>query len=103
MNSIEIGLLILATTFFGALLGMLIARLLPEHHLSNDTRTLISAAMAVIGTLSALVLGLLLATASTSFANRSQEVLQISANLIRLDRLLRRYGSEADKSRDILR
>jgi hypothetical protein len=79
MNSIEIGLLILAITFSGALLGMLVGLLLPEDHLSSDTKTLISAAMAVVGTLSALVLGLLLATASSSFATRNQEVMQISA------------------------
>lgn len=103
MNSIETGLLILATTFCGALLGMLMGRVLPEHHLSSDTKTMISGAMAVVGTLSALVLGLLLATASSSFATRNQEVMEISANLTRIDRLLRRFGSAADDSRNILR
>jgi len=103
MKLVEVGLPILAILFGGALLGMLASRLLPERHLSSDTRTLISALMAVIGTLSALVLGLLLATANSSFSVRNQEVMQISANVIRLDRLLRRYGPAADQSREILR
>ena len=54
--------------------------------------------MAVVGTLSALVSGLLLSTASSSFATRNQEVVQISANLIPLERLLRRYGPAAETS-----
>jgi hypothetical protein len=69
---------------------MVAKRTLPQPHLNDETKTLISASMAVVGTLSALVLGLLLSTASSSFATRNQEVLQISANSIRLDRLLRR-------------
>jgi hypothetical protein len=103
MKLVEVGLPILAILFGGAVLGMLASRVLPERHLSSDTRTLISALMAVIGTLSALVLGLLLATANSSFSVRNQEVMQISANVIRLDRLLRRYGPAADQSREILR
>ena len=97
MNSIEIGSLVLASTFCGALLGMVAKRALPEPHLGADTKNLISASMAVVGTLSALVLGLLLSTASSSFATRNQEVVQVSANLIRLDRLLRRYGPAAER------
>jgi hypothetical protein len=103
MKFVEVGLFVLAILFCGALLGMLISRMLPERHLSSETKALISALMAVIGTLSALVLGLLLATANGSFGVRNQEVMQISANMIRLDRLLRRYGPAADQSREILR
>jgi hypothetical protein len=103
MKLVEVGLLVLAILFCGALLGMLASRILPERHLSSDTKALISALMAVIGTLSALVLGLLLATANSSFGARHQEVMQISANMIRLDRLLRRYGPAADQAREILR
>jgi hypothetical protein len=59
--------------------------------------------MAVVGTLSALVLGLLLSTANTSFTTKKEEVTQISADIIHLDRLLQRYGPEAQDIRVLLR
>jgi hypothetical protein len=93
---------ILVVVFGGAVLGMLAARLLPEQHLSSETRTVVSASMAIVGTLSALVLGLLISTASTSFATRDKEVTNISANLIRIHFLLERYGPETQESRAIL-
>jgi hypothetical protein len=75
VKSIEFGSLVTAILFGGALLGMLAHYVLPERHLSGETKSLISVSTAVIGTLSALVLGLLLSTASTSFAQRNLEVM----------------------------
>jgi hypothetical protein len=57
----------------------------------------------VVGTLTALVLGLLIAGASSSFNTKNQEVVLIAADVIRVDRLLRRYGPEAEGLRDLLR
>src|SRR5437667_7903776 len=96
MSSLEIGLIILFTIFSGAVLGMLIGAFLPEHHLSGETKSAISVSMAVVGTLTALVLGLLISNASSSFSTRNSEVTRISADMVRMDRLLRRYGPEAD-------
>jgi hypothetical protein len=101
--SIETGLIVLAVVFGGALLGLLVGRILPEHHLNTETKSVVSVAMAALGTLSVLVLGLLISTASGAFATRSQEVTQISTDMIRLDRLLRRYGPETQDIRELLR
>jgi len=103
MKSIELGSIITVILFGGGLLGMLARRVLPENHLSDETKDLITVSMAVIGTLSALVLGLLLSSASSSFGARNQEVMEISADMVRLDRLLRRYGPATDESRVLLR
>src|SRR5689334_11284532 len=100
---LHVGLVVLVTIFSGAMLGMLLGRLLPEHHLSSDTRAVISLSMAVVGTMSALVLGLLISNASSSFSTRGGEMTKLSADIIRIDRLLRRYGSEADDARAALR
>ena len=54
----------------------------------------------VVGTLTALVLSLLIATASATFNTRNQEITVIAAKVIQLDRLLRRYGPEADSLRE---
>jgi hypothetical protein len=59
--------------------------------------------MGVVGTLTALVLGLLVASANSSYNASNQEVTSIAANVIQLDRLLRRYGPEADGVRNQLR
>jgi hypothetical protein len=56
----------------------------------------------LIGTLTALVLGLLIAAASSSFNTKNQEVVLIAADVIQMDHLLRRYGPEAEGSRDLL-
>jgi hypothetical protein len=100
---VEIGLIVLASVFGGALLGMLASRLLPDDHASSETKGVVSVSMAVLGTLSALVIGLLISTASGTFATRSQEVTQMSADMIRLDGLLRRYGPETQDIRELLR
>ena len=98
-----IGLIAFVAIFGGALLGIFAARALPEHHLSPETRTAVSVSAAIVGTLSALVLGLMISTASSSFAVRSNEVTAISVDLIRINRMMQRYGPEADDVRAKLR
>ena len=98
-----IGFIVLVMVFGGAILGMLIRRKLPESHLSDETQSVVRLSMGVVGTLTAMVLGLLVATASTTFNTRNQEVTQLAAKVIQLARLLQRYGPEADGERDLLR
>jgi hypothetical protein len=47
---------------------------LPQHHLTDETKSLVSVSMAVVATVSALVLGLLISNANTSFAALGGEV-----------------------------
>lgn len=103
MSFLPIGAVIVLLLFGSAMLGMLIARFLPPHHLDAETKNVVSVSMAVVGTLSALVLGLLISGANASFTAKTQEVARISAELIRLDRLLRHYGPEAGDARVLLR
>jgi hypothetical protein len=102
MNSYEIGLLIWATVVTGAILGMLLGRRLPPHHLSSETKSVVSASMAVLGTMTALVIGLLVSNAYSSFSARNGELSELSADVIQLDGLLRRYGPEAMPARQAL-
>jgi hypothetical protein len=103
MSDAVIGLISFVVIFGGALLGIFAARALPEHHLSNETRTAVSVSVAIVGTLSALVLGLMISSANSSFTTQSQEITAISVDLIRMDRMLQRYGPEADSARAKLR
>src|SRR3954468_17066718 len=96
MSHFTIGLVSFVGIFGGALLGLLAARRLPGHHLSNETQSAVTVSVAVIGTLSALVLGLMITAANRSFSARSDEVRELSLQLIRMERNLLRYGPDAD-------
>jgi len=97
-----IGWIVLVGVFGSAALGMLIRRKLPESHLNDETKSVVTLSMGVVGTLTALVLSLLIATASSTFNTRNQEITEVAAKVIQLERLLRRYGPEADGERDLL-
>lgn len=94
-----IGLISFAAIFSGVLIGRFVARRLPGHHLTSETQSVVTVSVAVIGTLSALVLGLMITSASSSFSARADEVRELSLQLIRMDRNLRRYGPEAEDAR----
>jgi hypothetical protein len=80
----QIGLVVLAIVFSSALLGMLVSRILPQDHLTDQTKSVVTMSMGVVGTLTALVLGLLIAGASSSFNTKNKEVTQVAADLIRI-------------------
>ena len=103
MNPPLAGLIVLASLFCSAMFGMRIGRILPEHHLTDQTKGVITVSTGMIGTLTAFFLGLLIAAASSSFSTKNQEVVNIGADVIEMDHLLRRYGPEAQGSRDLLR
>ena len=103
MSAITIGGIVFAVVFGGALLGMRIRTIVPEDHLSHESRDVIKLGMGLIGTMAALVLSLLISSAKTSFDTRAAEVTQVTANVIVLDRLLAHYGAETKEARDLLR
>jgi hypothetical protein len=102
MGSIGVSSIVFACVF-GGLLGMFIRALLPQHHLSAGTKDVVKLGMGIVATLSALVLGLLIASAKGSFDAQSAELTQMSAKVILLDRLLAHYGPETKETRDLLR
>jgi len=103
VNPIAISGIIFACVFGGALLGLLLRAVLPEHHLSTDTKDVVKVAMGMVGTMAALVLGLLVASAKGSYDTQSGEVTQMSANMVLLDRALAHYGAETQEIRTLLK
>jgi len=55
---------------------------LPEHHLGADTRDVVKLGIALIATMAALVLGLLIASAKSTYDTRRSQLLQVSADVI---------------------
>ena len=66
MASIQIAATIFFCLLVGALAGMGLRGVIPQHHLDSDTRDLIKLGVGLIGTMSALVLGLLVASTKAS-------------------------------------
>jgi hypothetical protein len=103
VNSMTMGLIVFACVFGGALCGLYLSARLSAHHLSEDSKDAMKLALGVIGTLAALVLGLLLSSAKSTFDAKGNVIGQISADLVLLDRALARYGPETRDARDLLR
>src|SRR2546425_3142984 len=103
MSPMTTGWIVFACVFGGALVGALVRKILPDHHLSSDSKDVIKLGMGLIGTMAALVLSLLISSAKGSYDIRSSEVAQLSANVMLLDRVLAHYGPEAREARDLLR
>jgi hypothetical protein len=102
ITALTVALGTFALVFGGALLGMYI-RILSEHHLREDVRDVIKLSTGLIGTMAALVLGLLIASAKSSYDAKSTEIKQITANIILLDLELEQYGPDAQNLRIVLR
>lgn len=73
-NTLIIGLVVFMTLLAGTFVGVKARDCLPKHHLTDEAKNLVSVSMAVVATVSALVLGLLISTANTSFTRLGGEV-----------------------------
>ena len=103
MSPIAISVLAFTLMLFGILAGGWVQGRLPEHHLSSDSKEVVKLSMGVMGTLAALVLGLLVASTQSSYSARQSEINQLTAYVIQLDNLLDQYGKDAESARVSLR
>ena len=103
MVSFEVGLIAFVCLFGSAMFGMFLRSRLPEHHQSADTQRIVSLVAGIIGTMAALVMGLLIASAKGSYDTQTSELTAMAAKIALLDRGLTYYGPEAESSRDALR
>jgi hypothetical protein len=75
---------------------------LPEEHRSTDTQDVVKLGIALVATMAALVLGLLIVSAKSTYDTRRNQLLQVSADTILLDRVLVHYGTETKDARAML-
>ena len=95
MNSTLTALIVLACLIAAVLVGRWLRHILPEGHLNADSRDAVKLAMGLVATMSALVLGLLVSSAKGSYDTERSEVIQMSAKVAFLGRVLDAYGPEA--------
>jgi hypothetical protein len=87
----------------GTLVGIFLRHQLPKHHLSGATKDVVKAGTGLIGTIAALVLGLLIASANSTYGTQSSQAQLLTADVVVLDRVLAQYGAETDSARNLLR
>jgi hypothetical protein len=89
--------------FGGALCAMYFRKVIAADHLREDVKDVVRLSTGIIGTIAALVLGLLIASAKNSYDARVTQFKQITTNVILLDLLLEQYGPDAQNMRGTLR
>jgi hypothetical protein len=102
MNSVLISLIVFVCVFGGALIGLWLGTGLPPQHLSADSKDVMKLGMGLVGTMTAILLGLLVASAKSFYDTQSNELIGMSAKIILLDRILAHYGPEAKEARELL-
>lgn len=96
-----VSLLVFVGVCGSAALGLWLV--LPDRHLNSETKEVVRLATGLIGTIAALVLGLLVSSAQSNFDRIDDELMQNAAATLMLDRTLAEYGPEAAESRQLLK
>jgi hypothetical protein len=103
VSSLVVAGITFVCTFGGAMLGMVLRGFLPDPHLSSDSKDVIKMGTGLIATMSALVLGLLIASAKNTLDAQRTGFQQMAANVVLIDRTLAHFGPEAKAARELLR
>ena len=103
MSAVAIGLVMTALVFVGGVAGMHLHRFLPPEHLSKKSRDVVMLGTGMLSVLASLVLGLLIATAKSSYDTKDANLRSFAADMIVLDETLRDDGDEALAARRALR
>jgi hypothetical protein len=103
MSSIAISSIVFELVFGSALLGIFLRAVLPKDYLSAETKDVVKPGMALVSTMAALVLGLLIASAKSSYDTQNSAIVESSAKVVLLDRVLAHYGPETKEIRELLR
>ena len=103
MKPLLISAVIFGVLYLGSQLGLMLRDLLPSHHHDADSRELRKVGTGLIGTMAALVLGLLVASAKSAYDDEKADLTHLSADIGLLDRTLAHYGPGAEEARGLLR
>jgi hypothetical protein len=103
VSSLSIALVVAALIAASGLTGLLLQRVLAEHHTAERSRDMIGGVVGLLTLLLALVLGLLIWTAYGVFNVQQTELQTIAARALEFDLEMRQYGPEGDPGRELLR
>ncbi len=103
MSPIASSAVVLAFVLTGAICGAALRYVLPASHRSPESKDAIRIALGLVGTMVALVLGLMVASAKGFYDAQVNELTQMSAQVVVLNRELTHYGPETERARELLR
>jgi hypothetical protein len=103
VNADLIALLPAALVFVSGLAGLFLQVWRSEKEGADETRDLINRMTGLIATMSAIVLGLLIASANNFYTTQKAGLETVSARILQLDSVLRRFGPDAQPARDLLK
>jgi hypothetical protein len=102
MNAIVVSALAFAVILSATFFGMRLRVAVPEHHLSAETKETVRVGMALVATMTALLLGLLIASAKGSYDAQRSQVILLAGKAGYLERVLTVYGPETAEIRSLL-
>jgi hypothetical protein len=103
MNATITALIVFGCLVGAVLTGRTFRRLLPEAHLSAESKDAMKLAIGLVATMSALVLGLLVSSAKGAYDAERSEVILMASKITFLGRVLDAYGPDAADVRAQLR
>ena len=103
MNAIVVSVVAFVGILGACVIGMRLRATIPEHHLSPETKDTIRVGMGLVATMTALLLGLLIASAKGSYDTQRSQVILLAAKAGYLERVLTLYGPETAETRSLLR
>src|SRR5271163_4966825 len=103
MRSDKFAFLVAVALFVAGLLGLVVQRVLPEHHTTGGSRDLIGAIVGLLTLLCALVTGLLIWTAYGVYSGQNTQIQSVASKVMQLDFALSDYGPGANPARAQLR
>lgn len=103
MYPILVSLAVLVLACAGLHLGGWIAGRMPEDHLVYEAQKAAQFGISMMATLAALVIGLMVTSARTTFDRANDDIVDVSTSILLLDRALAGYGPETAPVRTDLR
>src|SRR5262245_30613111 len=103
MDPLIVALISVVCISTGLLVGLLLQNILPTHHLDAASQDSVKIGAGMLATLTALVLGLLVSSAKSSFDAMNTAIASAGTKIIMFDRVLAHYGPEANEVRHQLR
>jgi hypothetical protein len=97
MHSIVVSSIVFLCVFAAALIGMVVR--LPEAHLGSDAKDVVRLATGLVATMAAIILGMLVSSAKSSYDARKNDVAEMSYEVLAIDRVLARFGPDANQLR----
>ena len=87
----------------GAVLGAVLRRRLPQHHLTEESASVVRSGVGLISTMTALILGLLISSAKISYDSTANDLSELTSDVVTVDLMLAEYGPAANDTREALR